>query len=357
MSDQLREKEELRRKRAEIDLQILELLSKRAQLSKDWGAKTPNRAATLPSTQRDTLESLANRSSGPLLPDGVKSIFREIHAACRALETPVRVSYVGLEGGTAYVAAHQQFGEMAEYQAMETVNTALEQLTRTRADFAVLPYESASEGPVHATLMALRQTELKIIAVHEVSLALCLLNRSGNINDVQKVYATAADRALAQAFLSSRVPKAVVMDVKSPVAACTYAADEEISAAIALEAIGIRHDLVPTERAIADEIHPRVRYCVISNRPASRTGKDATAFLFSLNDEPGSLFEVLKLFAEKGINLRKIESRPTEGEAWDYLFFLEVSGHITDRSLITAVGAIKKETKSIKVLGSYPIST
>ena len=95
-----------------------------------------------------------------------------------------------------------------------------------------------------------------------------------------------------------------------------------------------------------------LRYAVAALRPASRTGRDVTALLFTASDQPGALFETLKHFAERGVNLRKIQSRPAEGEG--YLFFIELSGHITDRSLVAALEGVKKQTRTLKILGSFP---
>jgi chorismate mutase/prephenate dehydratase len=108
----------------------------------------------------------------------------------------------------------------------------------------------------------------------------------------------------------------------------------------------------------------RVRYAIVGSRPSARTGDDATACVFSVNDAPGALLDVLKLFAERSINLRKIQSRPSHGvhdhrlaqehDDWTYLFFVEVSGHVTDRPLVSAFEDVRHKTRFFKVLGSYP---
>ncbi|RYE93156.1 MAG: ACT domain-containing protein, partial [Myxococcales bacterium] len=149
-----------------------------------------------------------------------------------------------------------------------SASVALEAVTRQTADFAVLPYESTTEGMVASTLQALRLSEARLVAL----------------------------------------------------------VDAEPGATL--------------------------RHAVAALRPASRTGRDVTALLFTASDEPGSLFETLKHFAERGVNLRKIQSRPAEGEG--YLFFVEMSGHITDRALVSAIEGVKKQTRTLKILGSFP---
>jgi chorismate mutase / prephenate dehydratase len=356
MSDLRREKEELRLKRAQIDQELLALLVKRARLAREWAASHPKERATLPSSERDMIDELASRPAGDLPADAVRAIFREIHGACRALEAPVRVAYVGPEGDAAHVAARRQFGPLAELVGAETVTATLGLVDAKRCDFAVLPYESTLEGPVPSTILALRQSDLKVIALHEIDTTLALLSLSGNLKDVEKVYATAQDRVMAKAALSALAPRALVLDAATPMSACELAAKDPGAAGLALEAVGKLFDLASAAPALAEgDAGSHVRFCVVAGRPAARTGHDATAVLFSVSDEPGALFEVLKQFAERGVNLRKIQSRPFEGDGLAYLFFVEVSGHVTDRSVVTALEGLKKQTKTLKVLGSYPV--
>lgn len=347
-----REKEEIRKRRADIDAEILSLLVKRAQLSKQWAASHAGEVATLPSTERQTLEELSSGNLGALPREAVESIFREIHATCRALEAPVRVAFVGVPGGHGYVAARGQFGPSASYAPVESASAAVADVEAKRADFAVLPYETAAEGPVNPTLVALRRSDLKIIAVHPVDAPLCLLSRTGNPQDVEKVYATASDRAAVSGALAALAPKAVILDVRSPLVACQLAAEDHGAAALALEPVGRALDLSVIGQLAADEA--RARFCVASSRPATRSGRDVTTLLFSVSDEPGALFEVLKHFAERGVNLRKIHSWPGDAE-WGYVFFLEISGHVTDRALVTALEGMKQRTKMLKILGSHSV--
>lgn len=267
MNDDKRQMDELRRQRGEIDREILGLLLRRARLSREVGARGVE-AAKLPSTERDTLDELASAAGDDLPAEAVRSIFREIHTACRALEAPVKVLYVG----DAAEAARRQFGALAQVEQAPSAVAALEQLASKQASFAVLPYDSHIEGSVPETLQALRFSDARIIAL-------------------------------------------------------------------------VAHEPGVKEGGL--------RYCVAALRPASRTGRDVTALLFTVKeDHPGALFETLKHFAERGVNLRKIQSRPSEGEG--YLFFVEVSGHITDRSVVAAIEGVKAQTRSFKILGSFP---
>lgn len=347
-----RDKEAIKAKRSEIDREILNLLVKRAKLSLEWAKDHPS-GPTLPSSERETLRALADAAPADLPKEAVTGVFREVHALCRALEAQPKVAYLGAPGGHGHVAARKQFGPVATFSAHESIPDTVGEVTAGRADFAVLPFESATQGPVHQTLVALQRTDLRIVAVNEVDAPLCLLSQSGRLDDIDKVHATPRDRAAIQAHLQQAAPRAVVLDVSSPVQACQNAKDDPRSAAVALEPTGREHDLV-----VAQKFSPegaRARFCVAASRPASRTGKDVTCLLFSVSDEPGALFEVLKQLAERGVNMRKIHSWPGGGEGWEYLFFLELSGHVTDRPVVTALEGMKQKSKMLKVLGSYPV--
>jgi chorismate mutase/prephenate dehydratase len=356
MANDRRERDELRQQREQIDREILTLLRQRARLSRQVASRaTEPLKATLPSTERDTLEALAREGGDDLPAPAVLGVFRQIHAVCRSLEAPVRTAYVGAEGCGAYVVAFERFGPLAEMSACELVSAALEHVDRGRADFAVLPYETSAEGLDHASLMALGATELKIVALHDVKTPLALLSQGGNLGAIERVFATAIDRASAQHNLATLLPRVSVVDVKTSVAACSMALEDPSASALALEALGHRTGLAVAARSVADVGEGRQRFCIVAARPASRTGRDATTITFAVSDRPGQLFEVLKPFAERGVNVRTIQSRSPAREEQDTVFYIEVSGHVTDRAMVTALEGVKNQTRSFKVLGSYPV--
>lgn len=356
MTNDRRERDELRQRREQIDREILALLRQRARLSRQVASRaTEPVRSTLPSSERDTLEALAREGGEELPAAGVLGIFRQIHAVCRSLEAPVRASYVGAEGCGAYVVAFERFGPLAEVSPCESVQAALEHVDRNRADFAVVPYETSAMGLDHASLMALSATELKIVALHDVTGPLALLSQTGNLGDVERVFATAVDRASAQHNLNTLLPKAAVIDVKTSLAACAMALEDPSASALALEALGHRTGLAVAARSVADVGEGRQRFCVVAARPASRTGRDATTITFAISDQPGQLFEVLKPFAERGVNVRTIQSRSPAREEQDTFFYIEASGHVTDRAMVTALEGVKTQTRAFKVLGSYPV--
>jgi chorismate mutase/prephenate dehydratase len=357
VADHKREIEELRAEIARLDAQLLASVEKRARASRKLGDLRKGQSAVLPHADRAALHALVARASGELPTDALREIFREIFGACLALELPVRVAYLAPEGGAAHVAARGRFGASPNLVAVESTSAAIEEVARGRVEFAVVPLETRSEGPVQATIDALTASELKIVATLEEAWNLHLVNKTGNAADVEKIYATAADRALCPHYLQSLGPRVSVVDVKSPLHACQLAAEDHGAAALATEVFAAALGLEVARRNVLDDGDHRVRYAIVGRRPASRTGGDLTSFVFSVDDAPGALLDVLRQFAERGINLVRIHSRPVEGGVWAYLFFVEVMGHATDRNLVTAFEDVRRLAKFFKVLGSYPVAS
>jgi chorismate mutase/prephenate dehydratase len=357
VAEHKREIEELRAELARLDAQLLGTLEKRAKASRKLGDLRKGHPASMPLGDRAALHALVARASGELPTEAVREIFREIFGACLALELPVKVAYLAPEGGAAHAAARGRFGASPNLVAVETTAAAIEEVERDRVEFAVVPLETRAEGPVQATIDALTSSDLKIVATLEETWSLHLVNKTGNAADIEKVYATAADRALCAHFLQGLGPRVSVLDVKSPLYACQLAVEDHGSAALATEVFAAALGLEVARRNVLDDGDHRVRYGIVGHRPASRTGNDLTSFVFSVDNAPGALLDVLRQFAERGINLVKIHSRPVEGGVWAYLFLVEVMGHATDRTLVTAFEDVRRLAKFFKVLGSYPVAS
>ena len=348
-----REVEKLRQEIAQLDEQLTAVLEKRARAAKSIGELVKGDSPALPLRDRAFIETLIAKSKGDLTPEAMRAIFREIQAACVGLELTVRVAVLGLEGGAGHAAAREQFGASVACIMTASADEALDAVARHRADFAVLPYETSTDGPVQATLLALTAHDLRVGMVREVVPTLHLFSRSGKLTDITKVYVIAADRALSAKSLAD-LGQATMLDVKSPRLACEMAAEDPTAAALASDVAAAGLALEIARHSMLDDSHGRVRYAVIGSRPSPPTGEDCTAVTFSLHDAPGALLDVLRQFAEHGVNLSRIQSRPAQGDGWAYLFFLEVIGHATDRQLVSAFEGVRRLTKVFKVLGSYP---
>jgi chorismate mutase / prephenate dehydratase len=354
MPDRKHELDEIRAEIDELDRKLLERLQDRARLSRKIHALTEGGVTPTDVNERDWLGSLERDASGELPSDDLRTIFRLIRASARGLEQPTRVAYLGPEGGFCHLTARQHYGPSGVYSESVTVAEALDEVSRGRAVYAVFPYESSTEGLVLTSIAALEETDLVLVAERTAPAVYDLMSHTANIADIDKVYATAAAHAACERFLSRDLPKVTVIDVRSPVVAAQLAAGDHGGAALVPTACGREAELAVVQSNVGDTADMSFRYGIAGARPAMRSGKDTTCLLFSVDDQPGSLFDVLRHFAERGVNLKKLQSRPVSGKGWDYVFYVEVTGHVTDRPVVTALEAVKRSTKYLKVLGSFP---
>jgi chorismate mutase/prephenate dehydratase len=344
---------EIRTHMGELDRKLVTVLEERAKLSKEVRALAE--AAGAPAEiDRDAARLVDELPEGELPKEALRTILAQVAATSRGLERPVRVAYVGQEGGFCNHMARTHFGAATPLVECATVADGLEEVRRQRAGFCVFAFDSSVDGLVLPAVSALAETDLVLVAERTLPVMLCLMNPAGDGAGVERVYSTSADHARSERFRKRDYPRAAALDERSPVEAARRAARDPGSAAVIPEACGRELGLEVVKENVGDEPELRWRYGIAGLRPASRSGNDTTCLLFSLDDAPGTLFQVLRHFAERGINLKKIQSRPVRGASWDYIFYVEVAGHVTDRAVVTAMEAVKGSTKYLKLLGSFP---
>lgn len=358
--DERKRLDELRAQLAELDHQILRQLERRARIAQDILRHRGGTARYAPIADGPHLAALERATGLPLTPSAVREAFVAIDAACRNLEVVPRVTFVGAEGGFGWMAAHDHFGAGAEFVRSDNTLQALEEVAASRAEFAVVPYESLSEGPIFPTIQAIVANGLKLVGEREIVQSLMLIRMSAASTNIAKIFVTPQDHASAAEYLQTHHSSAQVVDVRSPLLAIEQAENAADAAAIVpRRTIGTLDKHTIVRENIAEEGQVRMRYGVISRLPAPRSGADATALLFAVHDRPGALHEILHYFKDKNCNLRRIQSRPVPGEgfdkAWEYQFYVEVGGHVTDRNLVAALEGIKRDAKVLIIVGSFPL--
>ncbi len=343
---------EIRASITALDRQLARVLEERAKLSRQIQA-LGEIGGVATDAERDVLRFLNEEPEGELPKEALRAIFAQVAATSRALERSLRVAYVGPEGGFGHQMAKLHFGPGAVLLESATVADALEEVLRQRASFCAFSFDTSVDGLSLPAVSALAETELVLVGERTLPAKLCLMNMAGT-GPIGRLYSTSTGHAMSERFRKREYLQAVVLDVRSPVEAVRRAKEEPGAAAVVPEACGRELGLEVVKENVGDEPALRCRYGIVGTRPASRSGSDTTCLLFSLDDAPGTLFEVLGHFAERGINLKKIQSRPVRGASWDYIFYVEVSGHVTDRAVVTAIEAVKGSTKYLKLLGSFP---
>lgn len=284
----------------------------------------------------------------------VESVFREVLAACDTIVGPKTVAYVGPEGSFAHVAARRHFGAPAVLRAVEGAAAVVEEVARGRVTFGVVPLETSSEGAITATLHGLAESEVRICGERTVASSYHLFSRSGNVADIEKIYGTAPAIAACERNLRTHFPRATVTDVPSGEVAAQLAHEEPSSAALGTDIIGELHGLERARERMEDMAGIEIRYAIVGNDLPPRTGSDRTVLAMAVHDTPGALYQALQPFANRGINLTRLESRPAIGKPWKYLFFVEMDGHVTERAVLTAIDELRDISRFVKILGSHP---
>ncbi|HBG45995.1 MAG TPA: prephenate dehydratase [Deltaproteobacteria bacterium] len=346
---------DLRNQIDSIDLEILELLNKRAGLVLEVGKikAKENKDFYVPEREQEVLKRLMDRNPGPLPNQALKNVFREIMSASLSLEKPLRIAFLGPVATFTHQACMQHFGLSGEFLPKKDIADVFDDVEKGRADFGVVPIENSTEGVVSHTLDMFVRSDLKIYSEVMLEISLALLNKTGKITDIAKVCSHPHALAQCKNWVKGNLPNALVFDVSSTALAAQMAAEDSSTAAIASIAAANLYDLRVIEKNIEDNSNNFTRFLVISKNIAGKTGRDKTSLMFAIKDAPGALYSMLKPFASRGLNLSKIESRPLKTKAWEYVFFLDLDGHINDEPVREAISELEKSCSFLKILGSY----
>ncbi len=338
-----------------LDLEVLGRLNQRAALSLQIRSLREGdvKLVMIEPPEEAWLAELAAASEGPLPKESLRIIFRSLSAEARGLEQLVRVAFLEPLGGFGHAVSKCFFGSNALLEESPTTEAALEQVARGRVGFAVIPLESSTEGLVQLSVTALAKTDLPIVAERSISANYDWMGRPGSPR-IEHVFATPHAHAACERFLQMEFPEAVVVDVRSPAAAAQQTAETANSACLVPVGCGEDFGLATLRANVGADSELKHRYAIVGSRPAMRTGNDTTCLLFGGDDAPGALHGILSQFAERGINLKKLQSRPHDSDSWEYVFYVEIGGHVSDRAVVTALEAVRRSTKYLKVLGSFP---
>jgi len=332
------------------------MLNQRAGLVKQVGAlKTEARSDFhVPSREREIYERLTANNPGPFPSEAIHSVFREIISASLALESPMKVAFLGPKATFSHLAAMQHFGLAAELLPERSIPAVFEAVAKGEAYYGVVPVENTTEGMISHTLDMFMESELKINAEVLLEVSHFLLSRTGRFEDVKKVYSHPQPLAQCRKWLADNLPNVPQVDVASTTLAAQIVCEDYTAAAIASEYAASTYNLKVVKARIEDQVNNFTRFLVIGRKMADRSGADKTSLMFSVRDEPGVLHRMLEPFAKRDINLSKIESRPLKRKAWEYIFYLDLSGHISDPDVAEAVKELGACCQFVKVLGSYP---
>lgn len=342
-----------------LDATILELLEQRADVARE--VAEIKRAAAMevlhdPERERQVLDRLEKRARGKFPPDAIRAVFREVMSACLSVEEPLRVAYLGPEGTFSQMAARQLFGLQARYRECATIEGVFETVASKDATYGVVPIENSTEGAVSMTSDALLEGDLVIRQELVLPVEHCLLSLARSLPSITTVYSHPQALAQCRLWIAKHLPRAQVVQTSSTAAAAREAHTDERAAAIGADIASELHDVPILRRKIQDRPENATRFVVVAHEDAPPSGRDRTTLAFGVAHHEGALRRVLTDFENAGVNLSRIESRPSRKAPWQYVFLVDVEGHRAEPGLGKALAAVKKSAAFLKVVGSYPRS-
>ena len=349
----------LRRDIDRIDAQILSFLNRRASLTIRIGSLKKKKGGAIfdPTREREIYEKASRLNRGPLSKETIQAIYREVISGARALEKRLKIAYQGPALSYANLAGRKVFGSQVDYYDVMTIGDVFTEVERGRADYGVVPIENSIEGTVGYTLDRFLDTDLTICAEILLPIDHCLIGRAKQMEGVKRIYfhpqALAQCRSWLEENLEHLKPRDYV-EVLSTSMAASMAAHRAESVAIAHEDAARKYGLRILARSIGESHRNVTRFLVIGKNGSAQTGRDKTSLMFSVKDRIGALHDILVPFKKSGINLTKIESRPSRKRPWEYYFYVDLKGHREEKKIRQAIMAIERDCTFFKILGSYP---
>ncbi|HEY3853865.1 MAG TPA: prephenate dehydratase [Verrucomicrobiae bacterium] len=336
-----------------LDAQIVKLLNERTRHVLEIGEIKikAGEAIYAPHRERAVFRRIQSLNEGPIKDDSLRAIYREIMSSALSLEKSMTIAYLGPEATFTHQASVQKFGSSLRYAAQKTIADIFTEVSQNRADYGVVPVENSTEGVVTHTLDMFVESNLQIVAQIVLPIHYCLAGTSP-MDKIEKVYVHPQALGQCRLWIQRHLPKAEIIETSSNARSAELAGGK--SAAITGLLAAEKYKLKVLERDIQDFPENATRFLVLGRQCGPATGRDRTSIMFSIADEVGALYRALSPFRHYKLNMTKIESRPSKRKAWEYFFFVDCDGHMTDPKVAKAIASLSEACNFVKVLGSYP---
>lgn len=347
---------DLRKQIDDLDEQILALLNRRAELAQEVGrhkARSRSHYFT-PEREYAVLKRVVSLSKGPLSADSIRGIYREIISASRALEKQLGVAFLGPFGTFSHQAAVMKFGSSSDLQPVENISDIFAQTERGACDYGVAPVENSLAGAVPETLDSFTTTNLRIVSEVYVPIVHNIATRCDRLEDIRRLFSHPQPFAQSRQWIRTHLPGVELVEMSSTARAAECAAQEAGAAALCPALAAELHDLPILVEHVEDDPSNRTRFLVLGYNEPEPTGRDKTSLMFSVRHRAGELFRAMAAFEKYDVNLMMIESRPARIAAWEYVFFVDVQGHVRDTAVAKALQQLREHALFVTVLGSYP---
>jgi chorismate mutase/prephenate dehydratase len=346
-----------------VDRELLVLLNRRAGLAQAVGAikKREGSAVFRPEREAQVIDGLKTRNPGPLQTTSVAPIWREIMSACRALETPHRIAYLGPAGTFSEQAALAYFGSSIVRVPCASIDEVFRSTTGGAADFGVVPVENSTEGVVARSLDLFLTTPLGIIGETNLFVRHNLLRKTEFLDGISAVCAHPQALAQCHAWLANHLPNVERRPVASNAEGARLASLDATLAALASERAAGEYGLHVVAPAIQDDPHNRTRFAIVSHperhpQPHA-SGHDCTSLVVSVTNRPGAVHDMLVPLKVHGVSMTRLESRPARSGQWEYYFYIDIAGHPEEPHVTAALQELRAVCAFYKLLGTYPLDT
>lgn len=338
-----------------LDEEILNLLHKRSLLSVEMGRikRAEQKLVFDPAREEEIINRLDAHRQAPLTRPMVEGIFREVFSASRSLQQRQKIAYLGPEGSFSHQGAFTVFSQDGDLMPFKDIESVIQAVSSSRVDLGVVPVENSTEGMITWTLDMMASTRLCVIQEFMLPIRNCLLALIPK-ERIRTVFSHPQPLAQCRGWLLSNIPQAEIIETTSTSEAAMAARSHETGAAVASAMAAEIYGLSIIAENINDLRENITRFWVISRAAVPVSGSAKSSIIVTLDNRPGALYNALGVFARNGINLTKIESRPSKKSPWEYLFFIDFQGNLIDDSVKEAIEEIRSFTRDLIILGSYP---
>jgi chorismate mutase/prephenate dehydratase len=350
-----------------IDDQLVTLLSERARLAQTVGQSKRQQAkrqqqiistADLyrPERESQVLRRVLKNNAGPLRNEEVARLFREIMSVCLAQQEPLKIGFLGPEGTFTQQAVYKHFGHSVRGVPLPSIPEVFHEVEAGHADFGVVPIENSTGGVVEFSIDMFLNTPLKICGEIELRVHQNLMGKMRGLENIKRICSHPQSLSQCRQWLAEHLPDVELLPVVSNSEAARRARDEEGTAAIAGAIAAEIYTLEIIVPEIEDRTDNTTRFIVLGRKSFAPSGHDKTTLMVASGDtqSPGTLYRLLAPLARNNISMTRIESRPSRRKKWDYVFFMDVEGHMDAEPLRSALLELKEHASLFKVLGSYP---
>jgi chorismate mutase/prephenate dehydratase len=312
-----------------------------------------------PEREAQVINGLQSTNPGPLKGENIAHIWREIMSACRALEAPQRVAYLGPHGTFSEQAALQFFGSSIEHVPCASIDEVFRATAAGSAQFGVVPVENSTEGVVARSLDLFLNSPVHIVGETSLLVRHNLLRQINSLEGIEVVLAHPQALAQCQGWLNAHLPNAERRAVSSNAEGARLASTNPAWAGIASDRAASEFGLHMPAQAIQDDASNRTRFAIVclpqTLAAPEASGRDCISLIVSVPNRPGAVHDLLVPLKKHGVSMTRFESRPARSGQWDYYFYIDLEGHPSQPHVAVALKDLQALCAFYKVLGTYPL--